>query len=222
MKFKKLEILKTKFPNGSFTTKDAKSSGVDTRMLSFYVKKGKLKRIGRGFYIFPDFDVDEDFQFSDLILEALSIKGSVVCLISALSYWELTDEIQRNFWLALPNNYPLPKNHKNVRFIRPRDLKTGVIIKTIAEQKVAITDPERSICDAFKYLDEESSIKSLTHYLSQEINKINIDKLFEIAIKIKATKLIKILKRIATSQAKEYPSLKSDSFMDAIRWLSKK
>ncbi len=222
MNSKKLKMLRDHFPEGSFTTKDAKSYGVSPRMLTFYVNKEELKRIGRGLYIFPDFDVDEDFKFSDLALRARSIKGSVICLISALSYWDIPDEIPRDFWLALPNNYPLPKNKNNIHFIRPRDIKTGVIKKTMALQEVLITNPERSICDAFKYLDEESYIGSLRHYLSQESEKIKMKELLDTAIKIKSSKLIKMLKDIAISQAQKYPSLKSSEFRDTVKWLSRK
>ena len=217
-----LDKLKERFPKGSFTTKEAISNEISPRMLSFYVEKGKLERVGRGLYIFPDFEIDIEFQFSDLALKAKCYKEAVICLISALDYWNLTEEIPRECWLALPNNYPIPKGHKNIRFIRPRDLETGVIEKSIAGQKVKITGPERSISDAFKYLDDESAISSLRLYLSQEGQEIRIRELLEIAIKLKSIRLIKVLKDTATAQARDYPFLNPESLKETIKWLSKK
>ena len=48
----------------------------------------------------------------DLAHASKSYKGSAICLLSALSYWELTDEIPRQYWLAIPNNQPKKKTDK--------------------------------------------------------------------------------------------------------------
>jgi predicted transcriptional regulator of viral defense system len=222
MKSKKIQQLRDEHGNGSFTTKDANNFGISSRMLSFYVDNGELERIGRGLYVFSDFSVDKDFMYQDLALTAKSIKDSVICLVSALIYWDITEEFLGDFWLAIPNNHPIPKSSKNVRFIRPRDLKTGVITKEIAGQKIKITTPERSVCDAFKYLDEETAITSLRMYMSQNNNKQNIPKLLNTAVALKSIEVIKIMNEIAHAMSKHYPSMDRESFRDFVNWFSKK
>lgn len=218
----KLRELKEKYKNKSFSTKEAKSIGVSPRMLSFYVKRGDIERIRFGVYIFPDFDVEEDFKFHELALIASNINGAVICLTSALIYWDLTEEYQGDYCLAIPNNYSIPKSTKRVKFIRPRDLKTGVMSKTIAKQKVKITTPERSVCDAFKYLDEESAITSLRSYLNQENDKIDIPLLMNTAINLKCKGLQEIMEQKAEAAGKNYPEMTSDTFKAYAIWLSKK
>jgi len=217
----KLQVLRKEYEKKSFTTKEAKKLGISSRMLSFYIKEGKLERIGRGLYIFPGFDSEDDFEYQDLALRAKSIKSSVICLISALNFWDITEDIGREFWLAIPNNHAIPQTAKNTRFIRPRDLETGVEEIVIAGQEVKITTAERSVCDAFKFLPEETAVTALRAYMSQEEEKINIEKLLTTAKVLKAYKVIEIIKEVAEANAKDYPKISRESFTAYLQWLSK-
>lgn len=219
----KIDILKNEIRGKCFSTKEAGVYKVSPRMLSFYVKKGELERVSRGYYIFPEFESDEDFQFSDMAVNSKGIKESVICLISALSYWDITDEIPRSHWFAIPNNYSIPKDKDKdkIQIIRPRNLTSGVIWKKIAGQTVRITTPERSVCDAFKYLDEETAITSLRYYLDQDEEKVRINDLLEMASKLRSPKVVEIIKELTIAKAKDYPSIKKSVFQDSIKWLSK-
>ncbi len=220
MKKELLEVLKENYKNKAFTSKEAKELKVSRGLLGHYIRRGKLKRIGHGLYIFPDYDADEEFQFSDMALLAKRSKGAVICLISALSYWDLTDHIPREFWLAIPNNCSFFKHTEPIRFIRPRDLTTGIIEKVIAGETIKITDRERSICDAFKHLDLESAITCLRMYLEQDKEKILVKKLLDMAKKLKVKLLLKVIDDVLTAQAREYPALKDKAYYDALNWFS--
>lgn len=217
----KIQIFKNRLGNQSFSTRDAVEAGISPRMLSFYVERGEIERVARGVYVFPEFDGEEDFKFQDLALVAKSIKGAVICLISALDYWDITDEIAREYWLAIPNNYPIPTSLEKATFIRPRDLKTGVIERVIAGQKVKITTPERSVCDAFKFLPEETAITALRAYMSQDKEKVKIDELLDTAKVLKSTWVIEIIKEIAEANAKVYPKMDRETFRAYTKWLAK-
>lgn len=216
-----IEKLKDKFSKSAFTSKDAGELGVSARMLSHLVKKGEIQRIGRGLYSLAGVDTSgENWNFYDLAVIASSYKDAVICLISALSFWEITEEFARSFWLAFPNNHPPVKNSR-VRMYRPRNLELGIIKIQLSGVEVKITDPERSLIDAFKYLDEESSVTSLRMYLNQEESKVNITKLVDYALKLKQVKLLKILKQVASAQAKSYPGLKDKAFRETIKAMPK-
>ena len=217
----KLGVLQTNFTNSSFTTKQANILGISSRMLSHLVKNGQLERIGRGLYIFPNFDTEKDFQFHQIALVAKSIKNSVICVISALNYWGLTEELEREHWLAIPNNFPTPKSIDNAKYIRPRDLEIGVISRVIAEQEVRITTPERSICEAFKYLSEESALSSLRAYLDQDEDQVDLIHLLDTASKLKSKKVIEIIQDVAIATAKGYPKLNRDTFRALTKWNQK-
>lgn len=217
-----IDLIKEAFPNRSFSTQEAMGAGISKRMLTYLSKKGLIERVGRGVYTLAGFEGDEDFQYMDLVHTAKSYKDAVICLLSALSYWELTDEIPRQFWLAIPNNQPTPKTDKKIKFYRPRNLNDGVTEKRIAGVAVRITTPERSVVETFKYFDEETGLHALESYLSQEAKTIRIEELLELAQTLRATKVIDLLRKISTSQAKNYPQLTREALDQSIQWLSEK
>jgi len=85
---------------------------------------------------------------------------------------------------------------------------------------VRITTPERSVCDAFKYLDEETAISSLRYYLDQDEKKIRVNELLEMASKLRSPKVVQIIKELTIAKAKDYPSIKGNVFQDCTKWLS--
>lgn len=216
-----IEKLKEKYSVGTFSSKAAEELGISARMLSYLIKKGEIQRISRGLYALAGVDPSgPDWKYYDLATTASSYKDAVICLVSALTYWEMTEEFARSYWLAFPNNHPPIKNEM-VRMYRPRNLETGIVKIKLSGVDVRMTDPERSIVDAFKYLDEESAVTSLRFYLNQAESKINIAKLVKYALELKELKLIRILKDTASSQARSYPALKGKAFKDTIREISK-
>lgn len=216
-----IEKLKNKFSQGTFTSKHAEELGISARMLTYLVKKGEIQRISRGLYALAGIDPSgSDWKYYDLATTANSYKDAVICLISALNYWEMTEEFARSYWLAFPNNHPPVKNEM-VRMYRPRNLETGIVKIKLSGVDVKITDPERSVVDAFKYLDEESAVTSLRLYLNQEESKINIARLVNYALELKELKLLRILRDTASSQVRSYPVLKGKAFKDTIKEISK-
>jgi predicted transcriptional regulator of viral defense system len=216
-----LNKLQKHFQQKTFTPKEAATLGISARMLNHFFKKGEIHKVGRGLYSFAKFSSDEaDWKYHDLAMAAKSYKGAVICIISALNYWNLTEEFERTFWLAFPNNRPAIQNDL-IRMYRPRNLIIGIIKIKLAGVEVKITDPERSIIDAFKYLDEESSITSLRLYLTQDESKIHMAKLIDYAIKLRELKILRIIRAMANSQAKSYPAIKGQAFKDTIREISK-
>lgn len=214
--------IKNTFSNKTFTSKEAGLHGVSARMLSHLVRTGEIERLGRGIYCCKGFEPSgDDWQFHDLATVARSYKDAVICLVSALSYWELTEEFARSFWLAFPNNHPPVKNPR-VKMYRPRNLELGVMTIELAGSRVRITDPERSVVDAFRYLDEESAVTSLRMYLDQDDAKLNVGKLVDYAVELRETKLLGILTGIAAAQARSYPSLKDKAFKQTIKAISKR
>ena len=159
MKNKTLKILKHLIKKPSFTIKDALEHGVSGQSLAYYAKKGELERLAPGIYSFPD-DDELDPRWSDLIRIVVSVPNSVVCLISALKIYELTDEIPREIWIAIPHKMRAPEI-PNCRFVRMRNFELGITSQLISGVKIPIFDRERTVVDSFRYLDKEVAIKAL-------------------------------------------------------------
>lgn len=169
----------------SFTSKEAREKGVPTRMLDYFCKIGGLERIDRGIFKSKEYQSEIEIDLEDLVLVVRSIQDGIICLISALYYYDLTDQIMREYWIAIPNKNRAPKR-KHTRIIRMRNVTLGLKEIKIGGIKVKIFDRERTVIDAFRYLDKEVALKALKKYLEDKNYKPNIDKLREYAEKMNA------------------------------------
>jgi len=168
-----------------FSSAEGAKAGIPPRMLVYFCKKGQIERVSRGIYKIKDIDFEKNFEWEDLAITALSIPKGVICLISALCYYGLTDEIMREFWIAIPHSTTSPAR-ENAHIVRMRNMSLGQVTITIGYQKLKIFDRERTIIDAFRYLDKEIALKSLQYYLkTNQKNKPDIDKLLRYAKKLR-------------------------------------
>lgn len=154
-------------------------------MLAYFCAKDQIERVSRGIYKINDLDFGPEFEWEDLAIAALSIPHGVICLISALCYYGLTDEIMREFWIAVPHATTSPSREK-AHIVRMRNIIFGQTTIKIGGRKIKIFDRERTIVDAFRYLDKETALKALQAYLKTgKDQKIDIDKLLRYAKKFR-------------------------------------
>lgn len=163
-----------------FTNQDAADQGIPRHALAYLVKKGILERIRPGIYRHTDYQSKVDFQWEHLAVVAASIPGAVICLISALCYYELTDQIMREVWIAIPHRLKVVKR-TGIRVIRMRNTELGRTEIEMGEFRVRIFDRERCIVDAFRYLDKETALKALKNYLQSKDHKPQLKRLSEYA-----------------------------------------
>lgn len=161
MNSKKIEEL---LKRPCFSAAEAKELGVSSALLSYYVKKGTIEKVSRGFYNNPAVESDEYFEWEELLQIAQSIPNGVICVISSLSFYRLTDEFQRQYTIAVPNDSSKIRRNKT-KIIRMRSIELGKVSLQIAGYSTFIFDIERSVIDAFRYLSIESAISTLKMYL---------------------------------------------------------
>jgi predicted transcriptional regulator of viral defense system len=163
-----------------FTTLDASKEGITRHTLAYLARKGMLERIGPGLYRSTQYEPQVDFEWEQLALVAASLTEGVICLISALCYYGLTDQIMREVWIAIPHRLRAPKR-PGIRVVRMRNMDLGRSEMKLGEFTVRIFDRERCIVDAFRYLDRETAIKALKNYLYSRDYKPQLKKLYEYA-----------------------------------------
>jgi len=171
-----LKNLATLLKAPSFTSADALARGVTAATLAHYVNHGAIKRIGHGVYKGSD-SPETDFKWEDLVEATQRVNGGVVCLISALALYELTDQIPRDHWIAIKNE---TSHHgaKLTRIVRFRNMTLGLSKIKVGEVDVPVFDRERTIIDSFRHLSVEVAIKALKIALAaQGDSKLDMKKL---------------------------------------------
>jgi len=101
-------------------------------------QQGILEKIGRGLYILPDLDIDENFSFAQVCKKW---PNATISLLSALRFHQLTTQLPYEIWVAIPNraHHPLPTELplRVVRFSGAA-LSAGIETKNIYGVKVPI------------------------------------------------------------------------------------
>ncbi len=178
-----------------FKASDARSRGIPSRMLAHFCQKGVIERVGRGLYRVVDASSGINLDFEELVLTASSISKGVVCLVSALCYYNLTDQIMREYWIAIPNADKSPKR-PHTRIVRMRNMSLGLTTIKMGKYEVKIFDRERTVVDSFRYLSDEIAIKALQVYLHPSgKQKVDLPKLsrYAKALRINISKYIMAL-----------------------------
>jgi predicted transcriptional regulator of viral defense system len=180
-----LQKIKTLLKHPSFTSKEALVYGVSASTLAYYVKVGELTRIGHGLYKKSDRTIVDDFRWEDLVEATMRVKNGIVCLVSALALYDITEEIPRQHWIAIHHN-TRHRDMDTIRIVRMRNIELGKTSLKIDKVKIQIFDIERTIVDTFRYLSIETGIKALRMALQKKgKKKIDIQKIRKYAQTLK-------------------------------------
>jgi predicted transcriptional regulator of viral defense system len=145
----KVEMLARKL--GVLRASDLDSEGLARKYLSSLVAEGVLTRDGRGLYRHVDHDTSANIAFA---LAALRHPHSVICLLSALRYYEIGTQNPWEVWIAIDRKARKPRmDYPPLRVVRYNtdNLGPGLVTHLIDDVTVRMTTPERTIADCFKY-----------------------------------------------------------------------
>jgi predicted transcriptional regulator of viral defense system len=143
------DILRSR--NSGFRTGEAIKAGVHPRTIYALFDQGIIERLGRGMYRFADMPVMGN---PDLATVALKVPRGVVCLISALSWHEMTSEIPHEIYLALPRGAEPPRlayPPLRIFWFQGNVFEEGVEDHNIDGIRVRIYSQEKTLADCFKY-----------------------------------------------------------------------
>ena len=136
---------------GIFRTGEALKAGIHPRTLYMMLEQKVIEKLGRGIYRFSDMP---SLGNPDLATIAMKVSKGVICLISALSYHELTTEIPHEIYVALPRGAEPPRlDYPPVRvfwFSGPA-FTEGIEGHDVDGIPVKVYNPEKTLADCFKY-----------------------------------------------------------------------
>ena len=136
---------------GMLRTSEALDLGIHPRTLYFLRNTGRLEQVSRGVYRLAELP---PLEAPDLVAVATRVPDAVVCLISALSFHEITTEVPHEVHIALPRGTDRPTlDYPPIRvfYYSGPALTEGVDEHTIDGVPVKIYNAPKTVADAFKF-----------------------------------------------------------------------
>lgn len=128
-----------------------RSSGITAATVSRMVQDGEVVRLTRGLYQLTDAQLDTSHSLAEA---AKRLPKGVVCLVSALAFHGLTDQIPKKVWLAIGKKDWEPKpDGTPIRIVRFTDklLAEGVETHLIEAVPVKVFGAARTVADCFRH-----------------------------------------------------------------------
>ena len=155
--------------NGVVLAREVLRRGIHTQTLTRLVAEGRLERVSRGVYAWPDPDVTEHHS---LVLASAAVPHGVVCLVSALVFHGIGTQLPHEVWLALdrrarkPSAWAVPM--RVVRFSGTA-LTFGVEEHQLEAKTVRVYSLAKTVADCFKYRNKvgiDVAVEALRESLS--------------------------------------------------------
>ena len=128
-----------------------RNAGITAATLCRMVEAGEVARLSRGLYQLPDVPLDANHSLAEA---AKRVPKGVVCLVSALAYHELTDQLPGAVWMAIGAKDWTPKQGSPpTRIVRFTDrlLTDDVITVDIEHVPVKVFGVAKTIADCFRH-----------------------------------------------------------------------
>jgi len=177
---------------GALRTAQALRAGIHPETLYALRDSGVIERISRGLYRLAD---SQPLGNPDLVTVAARVSGGVICLISALSFHELTTQIPHEVHVALPYGAEEPRlEHPPIRTYRfsGRAYSEGVENYEVDDFAVRIYSPEKTLADCFKFRNRvglDTAIEAIRFY--RERKQVNVEALMHYAAICRVNKIIR-------------------------------
>ncbi len=167
---------------GILRTADALKEGIHPRTLYMMRDNNELEVLCRGTYRLAEL---EPLDQQDIVTVASKVRSGVICLISSLSFHEITTQIPHEIYVAIGRTMAYPKlKYPPTRFFRFSDeaFRAGIEVHKIGGIEVKIYAPEKTVVDCFKYRNKiglDVAIEALKYWRNNKNTRI--DKLIEYA-----------------------------------------
>ncbi len=176
---------------GILRTSQVLALGVSPRTLYAMRDLGLIRSLGRGVY---QLSSEEPLGNPDLISVSLRVPKAVVCLISALHFYGMTDHIPHRVYIALPQPAEKPRIEYpplDIIWLSDNVYSSGIQEHPVDGFPVKVYSKEKTIADCFKFRNKigaSLALDALKKYIAQADR--SIDTLLEYARMDRVEKLI--------------------------------
>ena len=161
---------------GILRTAQALRAGIHPGTLYAMRDSGALEAISRGVYRLAN---SPPLGNPDIVTIATRIPGGVICLISALAFYDLTTQIPHEVHVALPRGAEEPRlDHPPIKTYRftGEAFTEGVEAHELDGVSVRIYSPEKTLADCFKFRNQvglDTVMEAVRFYRERRSIKVN-------------------------------------------------
>jgi len=161
---------------GVLKMSEAVQAGIHRKMLYAMRDAGIIEKLDRGLYRLADLP---PLGNPDLVSVAMKVPTGVICLISALSFHEITTQIPHEVYIALRRGTESPRlKHPPVRVFRftGEAFTEGIETLKVDGIQIRIYNPEKTLADCFKYRNKiglDIAVEALKLYRERKRVKVN-------------------------------------------------
>ena len=128
-------------------------AGFHPDSLESLLKEGQVEKVARGIYKLTGQNHAFD-RYPDFVTVSLQAPRGIICLISALSFHEATNEIPRYVNIAIPRSmhaYRIKYPPVRFYFLEPVSWRAGVEKHKIEGYEIKIYSLAKTVADCFKF-----------------------------------------------------------------------
>ena len=143
---------------------------------------GQLEKVGRGLYRLPDTQVSE---FESLATIATKVPQAVFCLLTALEFHELTTQLPRQIWIAMPRGSHLPRiDYPPVKMVQFTGDAYSAGIEEVERDgvRLRVYNVAKTVADCFKHRNKiglDVALEALKD--SRARSKASVDEIWRFA-----------------------------------------
>lgn len=163
---------------GVLRSRDLARHRIPRTALARMEARGEIERLARGLYALPGASGTLHQSLAEVAKRA---PKAVACLMSALSFHEITTQSPFEVWIALPRGAWRPRqSHQKLRVLRfsGASFTSGVETHVIQGVRVRVYNPAKTVADCFKYRNKfglDVALEALRE--SWRTKKVTIDEL---------------------------------------------
>jgi len=162
--------------NGFIRARDLKKRKLHRTSLTRLCDKDKIQKLSWGLYSLKNAEITAHHNFAEL---SKKVPHGIICLLSALSFYEIGTQLPGKIWLALKQGVSTPKiKYPPFRVVRFSGVSfsSGVKKHKIEGVSVSVTCLEKTIADCFKFRNKigiDVAIEALKDGIKSKKCRIN-------------------------------------------------
>jgi predicted transcriptional regulator of viral defense system len=176
------QVLALASQQGLLRASQLRALGIGRVVLTRLTASGQLQRVGRGVYRLPD---AHGAEHESLATIAVKVPQAVFCLLTALQIHELTTQLPRQVWIAMPQGSHTPKmDYPPVKMVQfsGEAYAQGIEVVRADQVELRVYGVAKTIADCFKHRNKvglDVAIEALREALAA--SKTNANDLWRFA-----------------------------------------